>query len=160
MTKQNWPIWSLWLLLVLIPLFNRSVLPVDETRYLAVAWEMWNRGDWLVPYLNGEAYHHKPPLLFWLIHVGWKLFGVNEWWPRLVPGFFSLGSLFLTAHLARQLWPQHPQIALWVPLILLSCLWWSLFTSVVMFDLILAFFTLLGMVALFKKSWGWLGIAY
>jgi len=163
MTKQNWPTWTvfsgLWLVLLLIPLLNRTVLPVDETRYLAVAWEMWNRGDWLVPYLNGEAYHHKPPLLFWLIHLGWTLFGVNEWWPRLVPGFFSLGSLFLSAHLARQLWPQHPQIAQWVPLILLSFLWWSLFTSAIMFDLVLAFFTLLGMVALVKKSWGWLGIA-
>ena len=25
----------------------RPVLPVDETRYLAVAWEMWQRGDLL-----------------------------------------------------------------------------------------------------------------
>ncbi|VAW74626.1 Polymyxin resistance protein ArnT, undecaprenyl phosphate-alpha-L-Ara4N transferase; Melittin resistance protein PqaB, partial [hydrothermal vent metagenome] len=51
--------------LAAIQLWLRPLLPVDETRYLSVAWEMWSRGDFLVPYLNGEAYSHKPPLLFW-----------------------------------------------------------------------------------------------
>lgn len=157
---------SLWLLLVLLPLFNRTFLPIDETRYVAVAWEMWERGDWLVPYLNGSAYPHKPPLLFWLINLGWGLFGVNDWWPRLLPGLFSLGSLALTVHLARQLWPQHPSVAQWAPFILLSSFLWSGFTSATMFDLVLAFFTLLGMTALVRawqtpeiKAWRLLGIA-
>jgi 4-amino-4-deoxy-L-arabinose transferase-like glycosyltransferase len=169
--QKNWQIdwlpWSsLWLLLVVIPLWNRFLLPIDETRYVAVAWEMWNRGDWLVPVLNGELYHHKPPLFFWLINWGWAIFGVNEWWPRLLPGLFSLGSLLLIRQIARQLWPQHPAIVQYAPLILLSCLWWSIFTSAVMFDIILTFFTLLGMVALLKvwqtrslSGWGLLGLA-
>lgn len=151
--KQVWLQWTgLWLLLVLIPLFNRTFIQIDETRYVTVAWEMWVRGDWLVPYLNGSVYHHKPPLLFWLINLGWAIFGVNEWWPRIIPGLFSLCSLWLTVILARQLWPQYPHIAWWAPLILLSCFLWSLFTSATMFDMMLAFFTLLGMVAL---VWAW-----
>jgi 4-amino-4-deoxy-L-arabinose transferase-like glycosyltransferase len=88
-----WLQWTcLWLLLVMVPLASRTFLQIDETRYVTVAWEMWLSGEWLVPILNGEVYHHKPPLLFWLIMIGWTIFGVNEWWPRLVPGFFSLGS--------------------------------------------------------------------
>ena len=75
---------TLWLLLVPAALFFRPPMPVDETRYLAVAWEMWSQGDFVLPTLNGEAYSHKPPLLFWIIHAGWAAFGVNEWWPRLV----------------------------------------------------------------------------
>ena len=59
----------------------RPLWPVDETRYASVAWEMWLRGDFLVPHINGEPYSHKPPLLFWLIQAGWALFGVNDWWP-------------------------------------------------------------------------------
>ena len=51
----------------------RPLWPVDETRYASVAWEMWLRGDFLVPYVNGEPYSHKPPLLFWLIQLGWGL---------------------------------------------------------------------------------------
>jgi len=169
--QKNWQIdwlsWgSLWLLLVIIPLWNRPLLPIDETRYVSVAWEMWNRGDWLVPFLNGEVYYHKPPLLFWLMHWGWAIFGVNEWWPRLLPGLFSLGSLLLTRQLARQLWPQHSLISQYATWILLSCCWWSVFTSAVMFDILLTFFTLLGLVALLKvwqtrslSGWGLLGLA-
>jgi len=161
--KYQWG--SLWLLLLIIPLFNRTFLQIDETRYVTVAWEMWIQGNWLVPSLNGEAYHHKPPLLFWFMHLGWAIFGVNEWSPRLISGLFSLGSLWLTALIARQLWPQQPQIAQYAPLILLTCLLWSLFTSATMFDMMLAFFTLLGMVAIIS-AWqkremkvGLLGIA-
>ena len=70
-----------WLLAGLLGLLSavalaRPLLPIDETRYAAVAWEMWDRGSWLVPLRNGEAYHHKPPLLFWIMHAGWALFGV------------------------------------------------------------------------------------
>src|SRR6185312_5505438 len=70
----------LWAALVAVGLAARPPLPVDETRYLGVAWEMWQRGDFLVPHINGIAYHHKPPLLFWLMQAGWAVFGVSEIW--------------------------------------------------------------------------------
>ena len=31
----------------------RPPLPVDETRYLGVAWEMYESGNYLVPHQNG-----------------------------------------------------------------------------------------------------------
>ena len=61
----------LWLAATLSGLLTRPLIPVDELRYAAVAWEMWARGDFLVPYLNGAPYSHKPPLFFWIIHAGW-----------------------------------------------------------------------------------------
>ena len=155
-------LWSgLWLGLMAVALLIRPILPVDETRYLAVAWEMWRDGEFWVPHLNGATYSHKPPLLFWLINAGWAVFGVNDWWPRLVAPLFGLGSLFLTAHLARQLWPQsHKQdnapeadhIALAAPLILLGMLFWTLFTTLTMFDVILTFFTLLSLIGV-VRAW-------
>ena len=75
--------------LAALQLWLRPLLPVDETRYLAVAWEMWWRGDFLLPWLNGEPYSHKPPLLFWLIHALWALFGVSELAARF-PAFWCL----------------------------------------------------------------------
>ncbi len=60
-----------WLLLVLLALLTRPLFPMDETRYVALAWEMWQRGDFLVPYLNGEPYSHKPPCFSgWCTPVG------------------------------------------------------------------------------------------
>ena len=100
-----------WAALALAALFLRPLWPVDETRYLAVAWEMWFRGDFLVPYLNAEPYSHKPPLLFWLIHAGWAVFGVNEWWPRLLPSLLAFAGVVLMRHLARQLWPAQAELA-------------------------------------------------
>jgi len=83
-------LWTgLWLVLMATALKFRPLLPVDETRYLAVAWEMWRDGNFIVPHLNGMTYSHKPPLLFWLMHLGWSIFGVNDWWPRLVAPLFG-----------------------------------------------------------------------
>ena len=131
-----------WLFLVVISLWLRPPLPMDETRYLAVAWSMWLDADWMVPSLNGEAYSHKPPLLFWLMNLGWHIFGVVEWWPRLIAPLFGFGCLIVVKKLAEQLWPEDAIIAHIAPLILFGTLFWALFGTLTMFDTLLAFFTL------------------
>ncbi len=144
-------LWTgLWLAMMAVMLKFRPFLPVDETRYLAVAWEMWRDKNFLVPHLNGAPYSHKPPLLFWLMHAGWAAFGVNEWWPRLVAPLFGLASLFLTAALARRLWPSRQVVAVAAPLILFGCLFWTLFTTLTMFDMLLAFCALLAMLGIIR----------
>ena len=135
-------------------LFTRPLSPVDETRYVGVAWEMWLRGDFLVPFKNGEAYSHKPPLLFWMIHAGWALFGVNDTWPRLVLPLFSAGALGLTFLLARRLWPQHNALGGQAALILASTLLWMVFSTALMFDVMLAFWVLLGLHGVLAASEG------
>ncbi len=146
-------LWSgLWAGLMATALIFRPFLPVDETRYLAVAWEMWREGNFIVPHLNGEPYSHKPPFLFWLIHAGWAVFGVNDWWPRLVAPLFGLASLGLTAMLARRLWPARTAVAVAAPLILFASLFWTLFTTLTMFDMLLAFCTLMAMLGV-VQAW-------
>ena len=46
---------AFWLGVVTVALANRLVLPIDETRYLDVAWEIWSRGNFVLPTLNGET---------------------------------------------------------------------------------------------------------
>ncbi len=133
------------LLLTAVALFVRPMMPIDETRYISVAWEMWLRGDYLVPFKNGAPYSHKPPLMMWLFQAGWTIFGVNEWWPRLVSPLFSVANLFLTASLARRLWPERGGIDGPAALILASGLLWTFFSTAAMFDILLAFFTLVAM---------------
>jgi len=142
-----------WAVLVGVALIMRPLWPIDETRYVAAAWEMWSRGDFLVPHLNGATYDHKPPLMFWAIHAGWSVFGVNEWWPRLVSPLAGLAALFAARALARALWPKDQQdnrdIADLVPWLLLGGLFWSLFATVTMFDMwntLLATLGVLGLV--------------
>lgn len=142
---------ALWVLVVAVSL-ARPLMPIDETRYAAVAWEMWQRGDFLVPYLNGEPYHHKPPLLFWLMHALWALFGVNDWSMRLISPAFAAATLLLLHHLARQLWPQRAEVARMAPFIMFASLLYTYFASALMFDVMLSFFVALGFVGL-VRAW-------
>ncbi|HEX2116313.1 MAG TPA: glycosyltransferase family 39 protein, partial [Alphaproteobacteria bacterium] len=142
----------LWAAVVLVGLVVRPPLPVDETRYLAVAWEMWQRGDFLVPYINGIPYHHKPPLLFWLMQAGWAAFGVSETAARLVAPLFALGSILLTAHLGRLLWPASPGVGPLAALILTGSALFAVFISLTIFDTLVTFFALLGWVGLVRAA--------
>ncbi len=144
----------LWLALLLVTLLGRPLLPVDETRYVAVAWEMWQRGEFLVPFLNGEPYSHKPPLFFWLIHAGWWLFGINDWWPFCVGALTALAVLFLTAGLARQLWPEDSMTARLVPWVLFSGIFWAAFYSWVQIDMLLVLAGVLGMIGIVNSAHG------
>lgn len=160
-------IFMIWAILIAISLYTRPLLPVDETRYAAVAWEMWVRNDFLVPHLNGESYSHKPPLLFWLIALSWKLFGVNEVSLRIISPLFSLATLYLSASVARALWPDRRKVAELAPLLLLGSLIWIVYSTVTMFDMMLAFFVMLGIYSLARlggspgliRYWILLGIA-
>ena len=143
-----------WVALVVATLVARPIAPVDETRYLAVAWEMWLSGNYVVPHLNGALYSHKPPLIFWLINAGWALFGVNDWWPRILLGLFAIGSLGLTLHIARRLWPQREELAAIAVLVTGGALWWAFFTGAIMFDLMLAFFVLVAVAGVLRAAAG------
>lgn len=144
----------LWAILVLTGLYFRPLTPVDETRVAAVAWEMWQRGDFLVPHLNGETYSHKPPLLQWGIHLGWLLVGVNDWTTRLIAPLFGLANLLLAAALARRLWPYRPKSHALAPLILLSFPIWAVWTTLTLYDMLVAFFTLLGLLGIWRSAQG------
>ena len=146
--------WSGAGLLIAATLASRYLVPVDETRYAAVAWEMWQRGDLLVPYLNGEPYSHKPPLLFWLLQGGWAVFGVNDWWPRIGPGLVSVLALYLVAALGRRLWPRHPRVSWAAATMTLGLALWSFFTPVLMFDLLLAATVLLALLGVLQAAGG------
>ncbi|MFZ2407737.1 MAG: glycosyltransferase family 39 protein [Methylobacter sp.] len=160
-------IFLLWGVLTAASLYVRPLFPVDETRYAAVAWEMWLRNDFLVPYLNGETYSHKPPLLFWLMQLSWWLFGVNDWSLRLISPFFSLATVYLSGAVAGALWPERQRVEALTPLLLLGSFFWMIYSTLTMFDMMLAFFALLGIYSVLKlvdsglssKYWMLLGIA-
>ena len=146
-TRHHWLIYSApILLLAVVSLLMRPPLPIDETRYLAVAWEMHLNGDWLVPHLNGRPYSQKPPLLFWLINAGWQVFGVNQWWPRLLPALAAIITLGLVQRISQRLGRSSP-----APL-LVGCLAWPLYSSVLLFDMLMAMFAALGWLGILRAG--------
>lgn len=153
-------IFLLWGVLTTVSLYIRPLFPVDETRYAAVAWEMWLRNDFLVPYLNGEPYSHKPPLLFWLMQLSWRLLGVNDWSLRLISPLFSLATLYLSGAVARTLWPERKQVEALTPLLMLGSFFWMIYSTLTMFDMMLTFFALLGIYSLLKLVASGLSLKY
>ncbi|MGH6624442.1 MAG: ArnT family glycosyltransferase [Burkholderiaceae bacterium] len=143
-----------WAALMIAVVAVRPLTPVDETRVVSVAWEMRLSGDWLLLRLNGAMYGHKPPLLMWLINVGWSVFGVSESLPRWLTGCFGLGSLALLWSLARRLTHGRDDIATLSILIAGSTVGWMVFTGAVMYDLALSFFVLLAALNIARAAQG------
>jgi 4-amino-4-deoxy-L-arabinose transferase-like glycosyltransferase len=108
------------------------------------------RSDWLVPHLNGAPYSHKPPLLFWLVLAGWKLFGVSELWARLVAPLAGVAALPLIASLARALWPRDARTRGWSPVITVGAAVWASYGSLFMFDTLLACSALLALLGVIQ----------
>lgn len=72
---------------------SRGLYETTEGRYALSAREMAESGNWLEPTLAGIPHWSKPPLTYWTIAAGLKLFGMNEWGAR----FFNAMSLIVTA---------------------------------------------------------------
>lgn len=165
--RQPGIFWLACLAVVLLAsILGRPDIPIDETRYVSVAWEMWHGGDWLVMHNNGVPYHHKPPLLFWLIGAGWQVFGVNDWWPRAISGLCSLACLGLTTAIARRLWPQEEGVGQRAGWIVIGTVFWLFFSASVIFDILLTVFVLLALLAALRAwrgerhgTWGLFGLA-
>lgn len=104
MKKKRWHapivIGVLVLMLWMWEYTQRELWEPDEARYAYVAWEMRDRGSWLIPGLYGEPYPDKPPLLFWLINLSATLFtsgeinGISARLPSMLGSFLSLLTLF------------------------------------------------------------------
>ena len=90
----------------------------------------------------------KPPLLFWLINLVWSVTGVSATAARLVGPAFALGSLGLTAVLARRLWPDRPEVGPAAVVVLAGFSVFGLYGGLTMFDALLGFCTLAAILAL------------
>jgi 4-amino-4-deoxy-L-arabinose transferase-like glycosyltransferase len=88
--------------LLLYPCLRFHLFEPDESRYAEIAREMTRRGEWVVPYLQGEPYLDKPPLLYWLVGLSYRVFGVHDWAARLVPALAVHGCVLLVYLLGRR----------------------------------------------------------
>jgi 4-amino-4-deoxy-L-arabinose transferase-like glycosyltransferase len=145
----------IWLLLILPVALFLPALPIDETRYLGVAWEMRVHGDFLVPHLNGATYADKPPLLFWLINIAWTFLGLNVWSVRLGVLAASFATVVMFERLMRRL-DADVDTSRRAAFILMGMVYFALFSSAIMFDVLLTTWVMLslhGAIDLDRRRW-------
>src|SRR5699024_9884657 len=149
--RALWPWLPLWLLVALIAIFSHGPMPLYSTRTLAVAWDMWHHGQWLVPHLNGQPYSEKAPLLSWMIHSGWFVFAVSVIWPRVLEVGFGAAELILALLLAQRLFPERPWVDKATPWMLMALVYAFLFDLQIMYDVLLAVWALAALLCLTPK---------
>lgn len=81
---------------------------IDETEPLFVeaSRQMLLTGDWVTPYFDGVTRFDKPPLIYWLMVLCFKVFGVSEWAARVPSALTALGIILLCFYVLRQHSPR------------------------------------------------------
>ncbi len=83
---------------------SRGLFEPDEGRYADAALAMYETGDWFVPRLQGLVYLDKPPVIYWTLAAGIKLFGVGEWSLRIWNALALAGTAYLLAAWSGAVW--------------------------------------------------------
>ncbi len=137
---------AIWAVFIAISVAVMPLLPVDETRYMTVAWEMYLKKSWILPTLNFEPYSHKPPMLFWTINAVWQVTGLEIWGVRIMNGLIAFASIPLTYILAKNLFPEKMEIWKIAPVILMASPIFFIYGTLIMFDFLQTIFVMLSLL--------------
>jgi 4-amino-4-deoxy-L-arabinose transferase-like glycosyltransferase len=99
--------WLAVTLFVAVVFFTRSWegdLHGDPVHYAAVAKNILSTGEWLTLYDGPDLpYANKPPLIFWLVAVNFRLFGPSTYAAVFWSCLFGLGACLLTYAVGERL---------------------------------------------------------
>ncbi|MHB8970110.1 MAG: ArnT family glycosyltransferase [Pirellulaceae bacterium] len=115
----------------------------DEGFFASTAAEMHAQGDWVVPTFNERLFGHKPPWMYWLMMVGYQLFGVNELGARFFSAVAGTATALLTYRLGARLF--NPRVGFLAGLALGSSLMFSVVARAATPDSHLVFFSTLAL---------------
>lgn len=90
----------------------RPLWEPDEGRYTAVAIEMLDTGDWLVPRLHPDVEHlTKPPLTYWAVAASMAALGRSELAARLPNALAFAATTLLVVVAAHRTGERRPAVA-------------------------------------------------
>jgi 4-amino-4-deoxy-L-arabinose transferase-like glycosyltransferase len=124
---------------------GRGVIDYDEGYYAQAALNMAVHGDWVTPYANGVRFLEKPPLLYWVTAVSFRLFGVNEFALRLPTALAVVALVWIVILIGRR--TAGERAAVIAGLVTAFCVGTCLFTRETLHDVWLVLFLALAMYA-------------
>ena len=105
--------------MLLFPGLGKTPLWIyDEVRNAECAREMYERNDWIVPTFNGGLRTLKPPLHYYFMFGGFKIFGITEWGARFFSAVFGVLTIFITYFFVKKY--SSPRQAFITSLVLLA----------------------------------------
>jgi dolichol-phosphate mannosyltransferase len=124
------------------------LLEPQEARYAEIPRQMLEQegpAAWLTPILHGQPYYDKPPLLYWLVMLGYSVFGVHDWAARLVPGLAGCLTVLATFLWGRRVAGERAALA--GALVLCLSARFVYLGRMLAFDVLLCLFTVLALGA-------------
>ena len=113
-----------------------------------IARNMLTSGNWVTARLDGVIYLEKSPLVYWLMAVAYKVFGVHDWAARIPIALSCIGLCWLTA--AFGVWAFGKRAGFYAGLCMTTCVGLWLFTRILIPDAMLTFTVALAMWALLR----------
>ena len=102
-----------------------------------IARNMLTSGDWVTARLDGVIYLEKSPLIYWLMAISYKIFGVYDWAARIPIALSSIGLAWLTAAFGK--WAFGKKAGFYAGLAMATCIGLWLFTRILIPDVMLTF---------------------
>jgi 4-amino-4-deoxy-L-arabinose transferase-like glycosyltransferase len=136
--KKNYWLWFIGLLTIvhITGMIFIDIMEIDAAQYASISQEMMQTGDYLQVHHRHADYLDKPPLLFWLTSISFKLFGASNFSFRLPSFLFLIIGLFATFKLSELLYDKRTGFL--AVLVLYSSQAYFLFSHDVRTDTILA----------------------
>jgi 4-amino-4-deoxy-L-arabinose transferase-like glycosyltransferase len=148
-----------WFLLLLVLLFGSAIYiacavsppslmdDVDAVQ-AQIAKTMLTSGDWVTARLDGVLYLEKAPLIYWLMAISYRIFGVSDWAARLPVALASISLGLLTC--AFGMWAFGKRAGFYAGLCMSTCVGLFLFTRIQIPDVMLTFAIALSMWAFLR----------
>jgi 4-amino-4-deoxy-L-arabinose transferase-like glycosyltransferase len=121
-----------------------------DAAHAMVSQEMLQRHDFVVPYMDGMRYLIRPPMHYWLVAAGYKVFGENEFATRLPLALAMVGMVLLTFEFGRRFFGK--RAGLYAALAVATSAGMFIFTRVMIPEAIYAL-AFEGIFYLFLRSW-------
>lgn len=154
--RANWGNWGVYLAVILFAaavylacIISPPSLQDDVDAVQAqIARNMITSGDWVTPRLDGVIYLEKPPLIYWLVAISYKILGVHDWVARIPIALSAIALAWLTA--AFGVWAFGKRAGFYAGLCIATCVGLWLFTRVLIPDVMLTLTIALAMWALLR----------
>jgi 4-amino-4-deoxy-L-arabinose transferase-like glycosyltransferase len=92
---------ALWIVIYLFDIAHPPLLDDVDSVHAEAGREMVLRNDWVTIYTDGIRYMEKAPMLYWIVAVSYKIFGIAAWSARLPLLLSVLAMVFGTYVLGR-----------------------------------------------------------
>lgn len=79
-----------------------DIYALDEAKNAEAAREMFESGDYVVPYYNYQLRTDKPPLHYYFMAAGYSIFGVNAFGARFFSSLMGVLTILITYLFARK----------------------------------------------------------